>query len=52
MLAEVKVRGPYILLGLLIHVLNEFVGYNCFISFQYYYLNIKILKFYEILENF
>ena len=23
------------------------VGYNCFIIFQYYYLNIKILKFYE-----
>jgi hypothetical protein len=31
------------------------VGYNCFIIFQYYYLNIKILKFYEnfeIYENF
>jgi hypothetical protein len=23
------------------------VGYNCFIIFLYYYLNIKILKFYE-----
>jgi hypothetical protein len=23
------------------------VGYNCFIIFQYYYLNIEILKFYE-----
>ena len=23
------------------------VGYNCFIIFQYYYLDIKILKFYE-----
>jgi hypothetical protein len=23
------------------------VGYNCFIVFQYHYLNIKILKFYE-----
>jgi hypothetical protein len=23
------------------------VGYNCFIIFQYYYLNIKSLKFYE-----
>ena len=23
------------------------VGYNCFIIFQYYYLHIKILKFYE-----
>jgi hypothetical protein len=23
------------------------VGYNCFIIFQYHYLNIKILKFYE-----
>ena len=22
------------------------VGYNCFIIFQYYYLNIKIFKFY------
>jgi hypothetical protein len=38
-------------LGLLIHVLNQMVGYNCFIIFQYYYLNIKILKLYEILEN-
>ena len=28
-------------------VLTEMVGYNCFIIFQYYYLNIKILKFYE-----
>ena len=27
------------------------VSYNCFIIFQYYYLNIKILKFYEIFEN-
>jgi hypothetical protein len=26
------------------------VGYNCFIIFQYYYLNIKILKFYENFE--
>ena len=26
------------------------VGYNCFIIFQYHYLNIKILKFYEIFE--
>ena len=26
-------------------------GYNCFIIFQYYYLNIKILKFYENFEN-
>jgi hypothetical protein len=24
-------------------VLTEMVGYNCFIIFQYYYLNIKIL---------
>ena len=23
------------------------VGYNCFIIFQYYYLNIKILNFFE-----
>jgi len=28
------------------------VGYNCFIIFQYYYLNIKILKFYENFEIF
>jgi hypothetical protein len=28
-------------------VLTEIVGYYCFIIFQYYYLNIKILKFYE-----
>ena len=27
------------------------VTYNCFIIFQYYYLNIKILRFYEILEK-
>ena len=39
-------------LGLWIHVLTEMVGYNCFIIFQYYYLNIKILKFYENFENF
>jgi hypothetical protein len=26
------------------------VGYNCFIIFQYYYLDIKILKFYENFE--
>ena len=28
------------------------IGYNCFIIFQYYYLNIKILKCYENLEIF
>jgi hypothetical protein len=28
-------------------VLTEMVGYNRFIIFQYYYLNIKILKFYD-----
>jgi hypothetical protein len=29
------------------------VGYICFIIFQYHYLNIKILKFYEnFFENF
>jgi hypothetical protein len=27
--------------------MTEMVGYNCFIIFQYYHLNIKILKFYE-----
>ena len=27
--------------------LTEMVGYNCFIIFQYHYLNIKILKFHE-----
>ena len=32
--------------------LPELVGYNCFIIFQYYYLNIKILKFYENFEIF
>jgi hypothetical protein len=26
------------------------VGYNCFIIFQYHYLNIKILKFYGNFE--
>ena len=31
--------------------LTEMVGYN-FIIFQYYYLNIKILKFYEYFEFF
>jgi hypothetical protein len=33
-------------------LLTEMVGYNCFIIFQYYYLNIKILKFYENFEIF
>jgi hypothetical protein len=38
-------------------VLTEMVGYNCFIIFQYYYLNIKYIKFWnfmktEIFENF
>ena len=35
------------ILGNLHSFLTEMVGYNCFIIFQYYYLNIKILKFYE-----
>jgi hypothetical protein len=39
-------------------VLTEMVGYNCFIIFQYYYLNIKIfeilwkLKFLKLFEKF
>ena len=43
---EDELRGRYIFLG----ILTEMVGYNCFIIFQYYYLNIKILKFYENFE--
>jgi hypothetical protein len=31
-------------------VLIEMVGYDCFIIFQYYLLNIKVLKFYENFE--
>ena len=28
------------------------IGYNCFIIFQYYYLEIKSLKFVKLFENF
>jgi len=28
------------------------IGYNCFIIFQYYYLNIKIFEIFEILKFF
>jgi hypothetical protein len=37
-------RSPtsmYIFRSINLHVLNEMVGYNSFIIFQYYYLNLK-----------
>ena len=32
--------------------LPEMVGYNCFIIFQYYYLNLKFYENFEIFEIF
>jgi hypothetical protein len=32
--------------------LHEMVGYNCFIIFQYYYLNLKFYENFEIFEIF
>ena len=47
---EMTEKSPLVLKNIVNHlVLTEMVGYNCFIIFQYHYLNIKILKFWPFL---